>query len=423
MINENSIRSVSSSRLGAEFVAPLVGSYCYGRIPQTILGLYDGQLNDKCLPVDTVQANFSAPNKVVVLMIDALGWCFVKDFIGTHPFLQRFAAQGIVSQLTAQFPSTTSVHVTTMHTGTPLSEHGIPEYRYFEPLVGDIINPFKFCLQRDKEVEGLKGVVAPEAIYPRTTFYESLNKRAIRSHVFLTPKANDSSYNRVMTRGASVLHIFDDLSRTVEGLGAAIKAEQQRGYFYFYYDGIDKACHKFGPDGTETKDEIKAVLDSLESLYGTGVFNAPGTATILIADHGHMGVDTRNSIFVDLIYPEINKHLMLGTDGKPMAPGGSPRDMFVYTTPESTEEVVCELGKRLAGKAVVYRTTELVEKGIFGANPSAALLGRLPSVIILPIGNHTIWSSTDVKVGKYKLGHHGGMSPEEMVIPCMVLQR
>jgi hypothetical protein len=422
VINERSIRAISSSCFGDSFVAPLCDSYSFGRVPETILGLFDGKFGRRCLPLDTVKDTETPARKVVVLFIDALGWCFVKDALQTHPFLKRFAEQGVVSQLTAQFPSTTSVHVSTMHTGVPLAKHGIPEFRYLEPKVGDIINPFKFGLQRDAEPEGLKGKIKASSIYPRASFYSKLNARNIRSHIFLSPKAVDGTYTASITKGASARYVFEGVSAGVDALIATVHSENERGYFYFYYDGIDKAAHKFGPDSTETRAEIKSVLDALEKLNDKGILNESGTATVLLADHGQISVDTRQSIFVDVIYPEINQHLLTGTDGKPMAPGGSPRDLFLYTKPESTEVVFKELGARLGEKALVCRTSELLKKGIFGKNPSNALLSRLPSLIVLAKGHNTFWVSTDVKKDKYKLGHHGGMSPEEMIVPCMTLQ-
>jgi len=161
----------------------------------------------------------------------------------------------------------------------------------------------------------------------------------------------------------------------------------------------------------------------LERLWSSGTLDKEGTTTLLIADHGQIGVDTRKSILVDLVYPEIMEHLLKGLDGKPLTPAGSPRDLFVYTKPES-EKIVCkELSQRLAGSAVVCLVEDLLKQGIFGREPSLELRSRLPSIIVLPKGNNTVWMSTDVEEGKFKLGHHGGMSPEEMIIPCMIIQR
>ncbi len=57
-----------------------------------------------------------------------------------HPLLPRLE----IDHLESQFPSTTAAHVTTMHLGLPVDEHGIYEWRVFEPALGEVIVPLRF---------------------------------------------------------------------------------------------------------------------------------------------------------------------------------------------------------------------------------------------------------------------------------------
>ena len=50
----------------------------------------------------------------VFLFIDAFGWKFFEKYKNRYPFLQRFIDNGVVSKITAQFPSTTAAEVTTI---------------------------------------------------------------------------------------------------------------------------------------------------------------------------------------------------------------------------------------------------------------------------------------------------------------------
>lgn len=70
-------------------------------------------------------------DNVIVLFIDAFGWNLFDRYKDKYPFLKRFVAKGTASKITSQFPSTTAVHVTTMHSGKKAWEHGIPEYRHY----------------------------------------------------------------------------------------------------------------------------------------------------------------------------------------------------------------------------------------------------------------------------------------------------
>ena len=67
------------------------------------------------------------------MLVDALGWTFVERFAERAPLLARVREAGVVSKLTTQFPSTTTAHVTTLHTAQPVGEHGAYEWFVYEP--------------------------------------------------------------------------------------------------------------------------------------------------------------------------------------------------------------------------------------------------------------------------------------------------
>ena len=75
------------------------------------------------------------------MLLDAFGWAFVQRH-ADHPFLRRLQIEPVRSQ----FPSTTTAHLTTLYSGLPVTEHGLYEWRCYEPLVGDVIRPLRFAL-------------------------------------------------------------------------------------------------------------------------------------------------------------------------------------------------------------------------------------------------------------------------------------
>ena len=119
MINERSLAAVAAARLPDGRVRPLYESYCFSRIPGTLLQLF-GEEADASLPADVLPPLDAAPPRVVAVLVDALGWTFLQRFAERAPLLARLAADGVISQLTTQFPSTTTAHVTTLHTAQPV---------------------------------------------------------------------------------------------------------------------------------------------------------------------------------------------------------------------------------------------------------------------------------------------------------------
>ncbi len=83
-----------------------------------------------------------APPRVVAVLVDALGWTFLERLAERAPLLARLRSDGgVLSKLTTQFPSTTTAHVTTLHTAQPVGEHGAYEWFVYEPTLDRIVCP------------------------------------------------------------------------------------------------------------------------------------------------------------------------------------------------------------------------------------------------------------------------------------------
>src|SRR5205807_8366039 len=107
---------------------------------------------------------------------------------------------------------------------------------------------------------------------------------------------------------------------------------------------------------------------------------------------------------------------------KLLVPAGSARDMFLHVKDERVDEALAFLQKQLAGKAEVYKTQELLAQHFFGPQePSAEFLGRVGNIVILPYQHVTVWWYKEGIFSMRFLGHHGGLTPEEMEIPLLVL--
>jgi hypothetical protein len=132
VINERSLEAVAAARLPGGRVRPLYDSYGFARIPATLLRLFGESAADG-LPEDVLPELDGAPPRIVAVLVDALGWTFAERFAERAPLLARLREHGVVSMLTTQFPSTTTAHVTTLHTVQPVGEHGSYEWFMYEP--------------------------------------------------------------------------------------------------------------------------------------------------------------------------------------------------------------------------------------------------------------------------------------------------
>jgi hypothetical protein len=330
--------------------------------------------------------------RVAVVLLDAFGWRFVQRH-ARHPLLRRLDAIG---PMAAQFPSTTTAHVTTMHAGTPVGEHGLYEWLVYEPALGRVITPILFSKAGDLTPGTLRGLGIEMAdIMPARTFYERLDARS----VVLSPAAfSPSTYDRCAVRGAE-LRPYPDLET-----GAAMLADAlaEPGYSYLYWHLIDATGHEHGPDSAEFDAACVAALDALDA----GLRRVAGPALILFtADHGQVAVDPSRVDYLDDVVPEIGALLAHG-------PAGSARDVFLHARPGRAEELAAELRGRLEGRAEVALTAELEARGLFG-EVGPRLRARLADVCVLPAPGRMAWLRSARSVEARFRGHHGGMTPDE----------
>ena len=148
MLNSNSILDVDASRFDREFVKPLYESYCFANIPSSIGPLLTGA-GQPHLPADVFgEFGNKQYDAVVLFLVDGFGWRFFERYADAHPFLKRLMQNGVVSKLTSMFPSTTSAHVTCIHTGLPPAQSGVYEWFMYDPKLGETVAPLLFSLSR-----------------------------------------------------------------------------------------------------------------------------------------------------------------------------------------------------------------------------------------------------------------------------------
>jgi hypothetical protein len=323
-------------------------------------------------------------DRVGVVLLDAFGRRFLERH-ADHPFLRRLA----ITPLRTQFPSTTTAHITTMHTGRPVGEHGLYEWNVLEPELDAIVTPLRFAYAGGGGVLPLD----PSVLFPDGTLYERLG---LPSAVLQPSAFSPSTYDRAATAGAR-LRPYGTLSEGVQGLFSAL---WEPGYAYLYWDRIDATGHEHGPDSRRFDAAVLEALDRLEA----GLRRIPGAVLIVTADHGQVAVDPLRVDYLDELWPGLAGLLR-------HRPAGSARDVFLHT--DAVRDVVAGLAAVLEGRAQVHAVEELVAAGAFGeAGPR--LRARLGDVCVLPGPGRMAWLRAAAGQEQLFRGHHGGLHPDEV---------
>lgn len=424
MLNATSLNAVNSSRFSQHFVKPLYQSYCFANLPATIQYLLTGH-GQSALPLDVFGSLPTRYNKVVLIFLDAFGWRFFGQFADHFPLLKTFLRQGAVSKLTSQFPSATAAHVTCINTGLNVAQSGVYEWYYYEPLVDAIISPLRFSYAGDSQQNTLKASGIPlEAFYPSRTLHQTLYNSGVQSHTFQPAAYTHSSYSNAIFRGTTSRNPFRNLEQALDQLTARVLAKEESPAFYLlYYDTIDTTSHLSGPGSQALAEELEYFFLALEQRFYQKLRQLTGdTLLIITADHGQIEVSPDTTCYLNRELPDFVRYLRTNQAGAPLVPAGSARDMFLYIKEELLDEALQLLQRTLAGRAEVHLTQDLIRQNLFGSpKPSHAFLSRVGNLTILPYEHETVWWFEQGRFTMRFQGHHGGLTPEEIEIPLLLL--
>lgn len=398
-----------------EEVRPAYGGRSFADIPATVVRLLTGE-GGPGIEQSALGELDRRWQKIVLVVVDGFGWSAAERH-ADHPFLKRVAADGVLAKLTSQFPSTTSAHMTTLHTGVPVGESGIYEWFQYEPALDRLIAPLLFSYAGDAERETLRASeLDPTALYPQTTIYERLAAVGVGSHAVQHEAIAHTTFSRAMLRGAAVWPFTSGDGWGGEAFAACAAGP---GYVVIYPDDVDATGHEHGPDSDQHAAAAGRVLDGLMCLAGR--LPADGETLLLItADHGQVRVHPATTVYINERIPELAQHLRRGGDGRPLAPAGSARDLFLHVLPGHLDDVEWLLEDLLGETAEVRPTGGLVDEGVFGA-AGPRLRERIGDVVVLPKPGESVWWREPGRFDMHFRGHHGGLSPDEMLIPLAAL--
>ncbi len=411
--------------LDPAFVKPTYDGHCFPAIPASIAGLLGAEAAIRLAP--DVLGDLAGPHDAVVLfLVDAFGWRFFEKYADSYPALRRFTDGGRAVKLTSQFPSTTANHITCLHTGLDVGQSGVYEWQYYEPQLDAVITPMLFSFAGSKDRDQLKATgIDPRRLYPTRTLYHQLSAAGIASYVFQHKAFTPSTFSDIMFDGATEVIGYKTLPEGLVNLRAALTRQTGPTYYALYFGDIDGIGHEYGPNSPQLEAELDAFLTSLERLFLSRLHSRSGRGLFLLtADHGMVETDPPRTIYLntDRDLAGILPHLRTDRRGQVLVPGGSCRSVFLYVREERLAEVQTLLADRLAGRAVVYRTADLIAAGLFGPQPpSAEFLGRAGNLVILPYRGEAVWWYEKDRFEQRYFGHHGGLTPQEMEIPLLGL--
>lgn len=424
MLHPEILEEIYQERKVNDFVYPFYEKYSIAEIAPSIQRLLGITPTRTTFPSSFFSGFSGSYEKIITCIVDGLGYDHFEHYHTKLAFFHDLASKGEVFPITSVFPSTTPAALTTIHTGRPAQEDGLPEWTVYFQEFDCIIEPILFRKQKTSARDGLLEIGAtPDILFEGSTLYTKLRDVGIPSYYFMYEEYFPSAYSSVTTKGSKVVtfHHGNDL---IVKLRHALETTKEQAYFFIYWSFIDSVEHAFGPNSVQHSHALAAFNDLfttqfLQKLKPEGVKN---TLFLLSADHGQTRIRGEDILYLGK-YEYLNDTYLYNKNGEKILPTGAPHDVFLFIQPAKVQEIVTRLQQDLEGKAEVITTTEAIARGLFGIRAlSTNFLNRTGTVLILPYPGVHVWYEHFPPETFLQNGTHGVLSTEEMIVPFAIAE-
>jgi hypothetical protein len=404
-------------------VLPRYGSYCLSGIPATVLSLLGLRRDRPGLPDDAFEGiDTTGVEKVVLFLFDGFGYTEWRRQESSG-LVKLMTDHGRVTPITSVFPSTTSTALTTLATGLTPQEHGLIEWFMYLSELDMIIETLPFSPMGAARGDLLRSSADPRILFEGETIYSRMMQEGVGVHSFLPRSIAQSGYSSVIHGGTDVIP-YSRASDLVVSLRASLEDSRGPAFFYVYWPTIDTVEHARGPDTEEARLEA-GMISHLLSEGLTGRLDGPTARSTLFlasADHGQVRSPLKDAVMLD-DYAPLVESLAISPNGRRILPWGGIRDLYLQVRDESVEGTKDFLSGTLGDRARVFRTSDLVESGLFGTGtPTDRFSRRVGNLTVLPSGTGGVWYRHPHVDPHEMNGVHGGLHRDEMTIPFAVMR-
>ena len=241
----------------------------------------------------SVAATVRSPAPLLLISIDAYRYDYIDR--GLSPTLVMLAKNGVqATSMQPSFPSLTFPNHYTIVTGLYPDHHGIVNNTMFDPVLG------KFALGNREAVRD--GRWWAEG----TPIWETADAHGLRTATMFWPGAEADihghhpdewmPYDGKVTPDQRVDQVLAWLD---------LPAAQRPTFLTLYFDAVDHAGHKYGPDSPQVNEALRetdaAMTRLVQGLRRRGLFDKVNM--IVLADHGMAGTPEQNSVMIDRLIP------------------------------------------------------------------------------------------------------------------------
>jgi predicted AlkP superfamily pyrophosphatase or phosphodiesterase len=356
-------------------------------------------------PLPLLDTHFiSAKKNVVFIVLDGLGYNFIMEQDSS------FIKSNLVGNCTSVFPSTTATAITSFLTGMSPAQHAVTGWFVYLKELGTISAILPFKPRYGGEIFSKSDIFAKD-IFRQSTIFEKINRK---SYTLSNDYIINSDYTKFYSKGStSVAYKKESIENFVMNLRTLVQDIPEEKFIYAYWPTFDTLAHKNGIHSLNCKNHYQELSRALENF----IYSISNTNTVVIVTADHGLIDSPKEALIDLdLHPKLRDTLVM-----PLS--GDPRAAYCYVKQGMTNSFENYVHEHLAEVCSLYKSTELVEKHLFGLDePNPKLWDRIGDYVLIPKENYVIKDKVLGESPHYYTGHHGGVSADEMYVPVIVLE-
>lgn len=330
--------------------------------------------------------------KVALVLLDGFGWNLFSRI--------RNAGQATAIKTTSVFPSTTATALVSLASGLKPGEHGVIGYKALYKEAGALIKPLESTYASSNRENQLWQIGAMKEMFHINTIFEKLKKKHIKSSVILPSFLVGSGYSEMIFSGATQLFGYKDIWEALFLYKTELENTRSK-FVYFYTPFIDSIEHAYGNEHEVSIEAADFIFNRVMSITKKHTQKVTGIVT---SDHGHITLSGEVDFHKD-------KALMNKLDLPPYGDGRAPLFRSRYNPRKELAKYNLKIFDSKDFKPLFGRVDKTIEE-------------LMPDFVGAPLDSKSYNYDYELNPKKPKhqmKSNHGGLSPEEMEIPIVLV--
>lgn len=366
------------------------------------------------------------PRNAIVLLLDGLGFWHFLEAAAITGFLPEESAFVPIS---SSYPTVTTVALSCMWSWTPPAAHGVMGRPLYLKEIAALVDP------KSGRVVGSNEVLPPETLLQHTAltnrhrFFEAMDctvsmyaaesysgfRRLVygeqTQHQVLEDDIADINQVRLAQFAAKDGdEVARDLTLLKQALQNMSESKSKRNFAFVNLEAPNIVGHRHPVNSHLFLKDMCDLLRGIRTLVEESGLS--DTMIFGVGDHGATPVAQPNNIDVSdflatwahaMSGPAVNHH----------------RVLHLFVQPEYREQVQKAVEAAYGPLVKCVAKDEALYAGIYGtANNGNDYAGRCGDLVVFNLGAGLFWTADDPAYKRAKMSDHGGLSVEELLVPC-----